>query len=115
MPAKRTLPVRRPLSSRTSKISPGIPRHIEILRRGASGLLFGHHASAHFYLGIDLQHQDARRRQPEIADIENLLAFEFQRSAVNDPHSYLALYGFCHAVQRQIAAHPVTASGVEFG
>src|SRR5271170_4159572 len=113
MPAKRTLPTRKPLSSRISTISPGMPKHIEAVSLVWSALFLAHYMRAHFYVGINLQHQDARRGQTKIANVEGLFPFGLEAPVVKDAQLHLAFDRLGDSMNRQVAAYLIAAALLE--
>src|SRR5512144_354080 len=121
MPAKRTVPTRRPLSSRVATISPGMPRHIAYSATpraswvgSLSSLALRENAAAHLDVGVDPQHQQLRGIEVVVADVERPLAFGFDHAtAVAGADRDLALDALAGAVKAQLAGHAIAMIPVD--
>src|SRR4029453_8331561 len=101
MPAKRTVPMRNPPSSRTDTISPGMPRHIR------SALLFRDDEPAHADVRMDLEHEEPGRLEVVLAEVEGAFALDLEGAIVDRTECDFALDGTCDAMELQLSRDAV--------
>src|SRR5262245_11806400 len=107
MPAKRTVPMRNPPSSRTDTISPGMPRHMR------SALLFRDDEPAHADIRMDLEHEEPGRLEVVLADVEGAFALDLERAIVDRTERDFTLDGTCAAMEFQLSRDAVAPAVAE--
>src|SRR5262245_52240502 len=97
MPAKRTVPMRNPPSSRTDTISPGMPRHTRL------ALLLRDDEPAHADVRMDLEHEDPGRLEVVLAEVEGAFALDLEGAIVDRTERDFTLDGTCDAMELQLS------------
>src|SRR5262245_50688240 len=107
MPAKRTVPMRSPPSSRTDTISPGMPRHIR------SALLLRDDEPTHSDVGMDLEHEEPGRLEVVLAEVEGAFALDLECAIVDRTERDFTLDGTCDAMELQLSRDAVAPAVAE--
>src|SRR5262245_66520993 len=107
MPAKRTVPMRNPPSSRTDTISPGMPRHIRL------ALLLRDDEPAHADVRMDLEHEDPGRLEVVLAEVEGAFALDLEGAIVDRTERDFTLDGTCDAMELQLSSDAVAEAVAE--